>query len=95
MAHGKNTEYMKTKAYKRVNILRSLKFKLDRKSLHTLYISYIRPPLEYGDIIWDNCTLQEEHDLENIQLEAARIITGATKLTSHEQLYLELGWDTL
>ena len=34
--------------------MRKLKFKLDRKSLETVYIAFIRPLLEYGDIIWDN-----------------------------------------
>jgi hypothetical protein len=30
--------------------------------------------------------------LENVQLEAARIITGLRKGTSHVKLYTELGW---
>ena len=34
--------------------MRKLKFKLDRKSLEIVYIAFIRPLLEYGDIIWDN-----------------------------------------
>ena len=33
--------------------------------------------------------------LEKIQLEAARIVTGATKLVSLEMLYKETGWETL
>ena len=33
-----------------------LKFKLDHKSLETIYIAFIRPLLEYGDVIWDDCT---------------------------------------
>jgi hypothetical protein len=34
-------------------------FKLDRKSLEKLYIGFIRPILEYGGIVWDNCSLYE------------------------------------
>ena len=30
-----------------------------------------------------------------LQLEAARIVTGATKLTSKQLLYDETGWETL
>ena len=48
--------------------------------LETIYISFIRPIFEYGDVVWDNCTQQEKHDIEKIQIEAARMVTGSTKL---------------
>ena len=51
--------------------------------------------LEYADVVWDNCTLYEVNALEKIQLEAARIVTGTTKLVSLEMLYKETGWETL
>ena len=68
---------------------------LDRKSLDIIYTSFIRPSLEYGSGVWDNCNLQEKQNLEKIQLEAARIVTGATKLVSFQALYNETGWETL
>ena len=49
-------ENVKAKAWKRINIMRKLKFKLDRKSLQTIYFSFIRPLLEYANVVWDNCT---------------------------------------
>ena len=67
--------------------MRSLKFQLDRKALECIYTSFIRPLLEYGDIIFDNCTQRLKDELEYIQLEATRIVTGATKLVSHDKLY--------
>ena len=70
-------------------------FKFDRKSLQTMYFSFIRQLLEYADVIWDNCTQYEENELEKIQNEAARVITGATKLVSINSLYLETGWEPL
>ncbi len=76
-------------------MLRKHKFHLDRKSLEIMYFTYIRPILEYGDIIWDNCTLYEKEELEKIQLEAARLVTGATKLVSRDLLYKESGWEKL
>ena len=48
-----------------------LKFQLDRKSLQTIYIAFIRPLLEYADVVWDNCTQQEPNELEKIQNEAS------------------------
>ena len=88
-------DHIKEKAWFRINVMRKLKFKLDRKSLETIYIAFIRPLLEYGDVIWDNCTQYEKHELEKIQNEAARIVTGATKLVSLNALYNEICWDTL
>jgi len=59
-------EYMKAIAWKRINILRKLKFELDRKALETIYLSFIRPILEYADIIWDNCSMHELIFLDRI-----------------------------
>ena len=67
--------------------MRKLKFKLDRKSLEIIYTSFIRPILEYGDVIWDSCTRYEKQELDKIQTEAASIATGTTKLVSLTALY--------
>ena len=75
--------------------MRKLKFQLDRKSLEIIYLVFIRPVLEYCNEIWDNCTHYEKDDLEKIQIEAARIGTGTTKLVSTEHLYSEIGWEKL
>ena len=88
-------ERIKEKALQRLNVMRRLKFILDRKSLEMIYISFIRPVLEYGDTIWDNCTLYETRELDKIQNEAARIATGATALVSIQALYDEVGWKTI
>ena len=44
--------------------MRKLKFQLDGKSLEIIYTVFIRPILEYGNEIWDNCTQYEKDDLE-------------------------------
>ena len=84
-----------SKASKRLNLIRKLKFKVDRKSLEKMYFSFIRPVLEYADVIWDNCPEYMKLKLEQINYEAARIVTGATKLTTISLLLLECGWETL
>ncbi|MES9883416.1 MAG: reverse transcriptase family protein [Sedimenticola sp.] len=91
-SHFENTL---SKAWTRTHILRKLKFQLNRKTLETMYISFIRPVLEYADVVWDNCTRYQVQDLEKVQLEAARIVTGTTKLVSFDALYRETGWETL
>ena len=87
--------YIKEKDWFRINIMRKLKFKLDRKSLEIIYTSFIRPIREYGDIIWDNCTQYEKQELDKIQTEAASIATGATKLVSLTALHREICRKTL
>ena len=87
--------HITVKAWARINIMRKLKFKLDRKSLETIYTAFIRPLIEYGDIIWDNCSQYEKQELDKIQNEAARIATGATRLVSIRALCKEIGWDSL
>lgn len=51
--------------------------------------------LEYGNIIWDNCSKEQSDLIESIQLDAARIVTGLRKGTPKWKLYNELGWDSL
>jgi hypothetical protein len=64
------------KACDRLKILRMLKHQVSRKVLINIYLSFIRPVIEYADIVWDNCTLHESNLLESVQVEAGRIITG-------------------
>ena len=43
--------YILKKAWGRVNVMRKLNFKLDRKSLETICTVFILPLLEYGHVI--------------------------------------------
>ena len=72
-----------------------LKLKLDRKSLEIINTTFIRPLLEYSDVIWDNCTQYVKQELDKIQNEAARIAAGATKLKFFENLQEEVKWQPL
>lgn len=78
-----------------LNCLKSYKYLLSRKALHTMYTSFILPIFDYCDIIWDNCTQQQSQFLENLHLEGIRIITGLVRGTSHEILYKESGFCSL
>ena len=69
-----------------------LKSTINLKSLETIYFAYIRSLLEYADVLCNNCTQQQCNEIEKIQLEAGRIVTGATKLVEIDKLYKELGW---
>ena len=69
--------------------MRKLKYKFCYHSLNQIYISYVRPILEYSSIVWDNCTAEQARSLEKLQNEAARIVTGLTRSVSLERLYKE------
>lgn len=82
-------------ASKQLNILRKLKFKLSRLQLEKIYLTFIRPRLEYASEVWDNCGFINSDRLEKVQLEAARIVTGLPAFASLDSLYAETGWDKL
>mgnify|MGYP002259906745 FL=1 len=83
------------KSSQRLALLRRLKYKLSRKALIRLYLTMIRPILEYGCVLFDNCTDGLSSSLEAVQFEAARICTGALRHTPRLLLLSELGWQTL
>lgn len=82
-------------ALKQVNVLRKLKFTLSKRTLSNIYITFIRPLMEYACEVWDGCFEKDAEKLEKVQLEAARIVTGLPKFANKEALYFETGWDPL
>ena len=67
-----------------------------RKSLITIYKSFIRPHLDYCDFIYDQPNNESFcSKIEQIQYNAALAITGAVRGTSQTKLYNELGLESL
>ena len=67
---------------------------LPRHSLITFYKSFIRPHLDYGDIIYhqpNNLSLYNK--IETCQYNAVLAIAGAIRGSSKESLYQELGFE--
>lgn len=71
------------KTNQKLVIMRKLKFLLDRR------IFYVRPILGYGNMVWININDELQNNLEQTQLEAARIVTEGIKGTHRDQLYKE------
>jgi hypothetical protein len=90
-----HVDHIIDKVTPRLNVFRTLKFKLLRNHLQVIYFSFIRPLLEYADIIWDNIPEYLRDKLESMQIEAVRIVTRTTKLCSKQNLYKDTGWETL
>lgn len=79
----------------KISMLRKLKYILKRDSLSKIYLTFIRPIMEYSCELWNGCGNELSEKLEKIQLEAARIVTGLPCYASRESLYLETGWEKL
>ena len=79
-----------------ISLLRKLQNILPRAPLVTIYKSFIRPHLDYGDILYDQMFNNSFHEkLESIQYNAALAITGAIRGSSREKLYQEPGFGSL
>ena len=76
----KHIDLVISKSFKRLNVLRNFKFKLNRTCLEHIYFTFIRPVVEYADIVWDNKTVSLVNKIEAIQIEAARIVTGGDQV---------------
>ena len=96
------------KARKGLGVMKQLKKWVDMKTLENIYKLYVRPHLDYGDLVFDvadltktvvfnlkNANEKISTDIESIQYQAARIVTGAWKGSSIKKLYDILGWEAL
>ena len=84
------------KVNKTIGILRKLHNILPGSALLIIYKSFIRPHLDYGDIIYDQAyNASFYQNLELLQYNACLAITGAIRGTSKEKLYEELGLESL
>ena len=85
-----------SKVNKTKRLFRKLQNILQRQSLIIIYKSFIRPHLDYGDLIFDRANNSSFHqNIESFQYNAALAITGAVSGTSKEKIYLELGFESL
>ena len=84
-----------SKTSKMISSMRKLKYLLNRNTLLKIYTVFIRPHFEYASEVWDGCGKDLSLELERLQMEAARIITGLPKYSSFDSLYYETGLEAL
>ena len=73
-------------------MIRKLQPIIPRAALLTIYKSFIRPHLDYGDIIYDRAFNKSfQNKLESVQYDTTLAIRGS----SREKFYQELGLETL
>ena len=84
------------KANEGIGIIHKLSYCLPRESLITICKSFVRPHIDYGDIIYDQPNNEQFCNMiERVQYNAALVITGAIKGTSQQKIYNELGFESL
>ena len=79
-----------------ISAIKKLRHILPQKSLMTIYKAFLRPLIDYGDIIYDqpqNESFCEK--LESVQYKAALAMTGAMQSTSRDKIYQKLGLESL
>ena len=85
---GEHVKYITNKVNKSIGLLHKLQLILSRRSLVTIYKSFIRPHLDYGDIIFGQVFNKSFNDnVESIPDNASLAITGAISDISKEKLH--------
>ena len=86
---------MGAKVSRSIALLRKLQHGLPRQVLITIYKSFIRPYLDYGDILYDKAFNESFHQkIESIQYNACLAKSGAIRGSSREKIYQELGLES-
>ena len=79
-----------------VGVIRKLSKILSQNCLITVYKSFVRPYLGYGDVLYDQPNNESLYQkTENVQYNAALTITSTIKSTSQMKLYNELRLESL
>ena len=85
-----------SKAVKGIGVIQKLNKTFPCHFLITIYKSFVRPHLYYGDIIYDQPNNESfTQKMERIQCKTSLAMTGAIKGTSQSKLYSELGFESL
>ena len=66
-----------------------LKFKLNRPVLEKIFLSYIRPIMEYADIVWSGAPFSLLAKFDHVVVEAMGLITGGPARSNIANLYKE------
>ena len=84
------------KINKTISLLRKQQNKLPSPPLVTIYKSFVRPHLNYEEILYDQVLNNSFHErIESVQYNTALAITDPIRRSSREKLYQELCFESL
>ena len=76
---------------KEIGVIKRLCKKLPQHSLLKMYKSFVQPPLDYGDLLYDQPNKDLCQKTETIQYNTGLAIISTIKGTSQIKVYNELG----
>ena len=84
------------KTCKIIGLIRKLQLIIPRAALLTIYKSFLRPHLDYMEVIYDRAFNESfRNKLESVQYNVALAIPRAIRGSSREKLYQKLGLESL
>ena len=96
LTFDKHIQAITSKVSKTIGLLRKLNDFLPCSSHTTIYKSFVKPHLDYGDVMFDNAYNKSfQQRLKSLQCKASLALPGAIKGFSIEKLYQELGLESL
>ena len=88
---GDHVNVVSIKARKRLSMMLPLKYRLDRKTLQTMFLSFVSPIMDYGMVIWGGSYDCDINKLDKINNDGMRLITGAPSNSNVRKLHAETG----
>ena len=106
LTFGSHINEKLSKARKGVGVIKFLSSYVPVKTLDQIYKMYVRPHLDFCDVIYHKPEITNLFDssirlsywmeqIERVQYQAALAVTGTWKGTSLNKIYDELGWEPL
>ena len=96
LSFDKHIQCILNKTRKIIGLIRKLQPIIPSAALLTIYKSFLRPLLDYGDVMYDHAFNESfKNKLESVQDNAVLAITEAIRISSREKFYQELGLELL
>ena len=83
------------RSMKHLDAIKALKYKCNRKTLEIFYFSFVRPIMEYGQILFAGAFQKDLNKINKVEKEAKKIVTGAIRGCSSALLDIEIKWDNI
>ena len=80
------TNLERNKANALVGLIRRTFSFLDARLFKKLYVSFVRPHLEYAQVVWSPYLKKYRNMLENVQIRATKLVDGMANIPHHERL---------
>ena len=92
----KHVDYVASKSNQMLRFIKRTFKGCPQSVKESVYVSLVRPLLEYSSCAWDPCAEGLKHQLEMVQRRAARfVLNNYTRDSSVSEMLSEIGWNLL